>query len=247
MRRRFRTSLVLAPLLVPLGCSYVTGIDETDAEGPEAGGGAAAEPPELEPPSEEESEEEPVEAPWIEDSGTLSVHVDIAAYAPSGESDAEVQVSISVEVREWETDRPVMDAVVTVGPAGRPSVLPYNVYSEALYFGELTGYAPVWEVAVERGVDRLAGLVLVGPSYHEVAASPSAGSATVTWSPSSEDGVRAVACLESECVDVAQDGGSVVLPIQSREDAVFVARSTKVPVGLGGDGVVSVAVLTDLP
>jgi hypothetical protein len=196
----------------------------------------------------------------VDDTGTLSVTVEITAYGLSGESKDEAWVDFWVTVHEWATGSAVTDAVVVAGPVGAPSTLPYNVYSLSSYSESLKGYGRAWEVSVVRGADHLKGLILVGPSYQTVSVIASAGSATVNWSPSQETGVRSVACARSQdsttvyetCAE-AHDEGSLVLAsfapggFPSSPYTVTLIRNTKVPVGLGGAGMVHVATSVDVP
>jgi hypothetical protein len=201
-----------------------------------------------------------VGAAGVDDTGTLSVTVEITAYGLLGESKDEAWVDFWVTVHEWASGSAVTDAVVVAGPVGAPSMLPYNVYSLSSYSESAKGYAGTWEVSVVRGADHLKGLILVGPSYQTVSVIPSPGSATVNWSPSQETGVRSVACARSEdsttvyetCAE-AQDEGSLVLAssapggFPSSPYTVTLIRNTKVPVGLGGAGMVHVATSVQVP
>jgi hypothetical protein len=190
----------------------------------------------------------------VDDTGTLDVQLEMRTYALAGAEAEEAQVSFMVSVFEWETNAPVTDAIVTLGPLGSPMRLDYDVYSTSIYGGVTTGYVRKWELSIVRGDDHLTGVVIVGPSFHTVVVSEATNNATIAWSPSDEAGVRTYACASSidpvdpaEQCGAANDEGSIQLAPVEHGAEVLVDRRTKVPLGIGGSAMVDVTIESKVP
>jgi hypothetical protein len=199
--------------------------EETESVGgaePSSAGGAGGSGPVDPPPT-----------PLV-DTGTLSVAVSIAAgnWEPSKMGQADVaRVGLSVTVTDRATGAGIADAEVRGGPPGGLVPLLYDVYSISTYGAEIVGYAPVWELSIVRGADRLEGLLVASPSYISASAAIDATSGLIGWAPATELGVTARVCATTTnvpppytlfsqlCVDTV-DSGALALDAEQR-DAMF--------------------------
>src|SRR5215472_19148188 len=189
----------------------------------------------------------PVQPDQPADSNTLRVDAFVSLVPSLGASVDTTDVLVVVYVREAATGAPVTDATVTGGPAGHAVALAFDqpsTYSTTPHYGALlTGYAPSWELSVERGADHLRGVVFVGPSYPAIGFRAGTSTVTITWAPAVEANVSTSVCAwgsaigppgegqlihQGWCADGHDEGVAVLSP------ANLVQSSTPVPLPVPG-------------
>lgn len=177
-----------------------------------------------------------------EGSGSLRVTAAIDSSPLGGEQAADaasMQTAFAVDVRDASGDV-VDDALVVVDSELGPVTLEQGGGCGPVYCGSQAGYAPFYDLSVQRGADALENVRFIGPSWHKLSA-PASGAVVdaalalaITWAPADEADETRIESREYDTV-IGNDPGAFDLPpdvlrVQTdreEDERVRVARSMR--------------------